>query len=64
MDRLRIELSELSEKTNKLENFIASNIFNNIEDEMQRWLLVRQFSSMCDYKAILEKRLELLSKDR
>lgn len=58
-DRLKLEFSELHEKTKTLQSFINSNEINNIE-ECQRHLLYVQLNLMEGYRQCLDSRLQLL----
>lgn len=56
--RVLNELRELQEKKNKLENFIFTEIFYDLDDEQQK-LLQKQLSIMTDYSMILKRRLDI-----
>lgn len=57
--RLVEEQAQLEEKLNKLDNFIVSEKFNDIEDT-QRALLQVQATAMNVYNQCLKERLERL----
>lgn len=59
-DRLRVEYEELSDKIEKLESFLKSDVYREIEKE-QQILLRSQCAVMIQYRDILKKRLELLN---
>lgn len=59
IDRLKTEQLELSEKINKLESFIKSENWENVNVE-QKVLLAMQLDAMTNYNDILIKRLSLL----
>lgn len=59
VDRMRIELDDLSEKLTKLYLFRGTPKFLSLDKEMCD-LLNRQYKVMKEYKEILEKRLELM----
>jgi len=58
-DRLIKEQVELEEKLNKLDNFIVSEKFNEIDD-VQKALLQVQATAMNSYNQCLKERLERL----
>tara|TARA_R110000868_G_scaffold381955_1_gene648422 strand:+ start:294 stop:488 length:195 start_codon:yes stop_codon:yes gene_type:complete len=58
-ERLEIELSELVEKTIKLEDFLASEKIHSV-DFGQNDLLQIQFNAMSTYVGCLGARLKLL----
>lgn len=59
IDRLKTEQIELSEKLNKLESFVKSENWENV-DVQQKVLLAMQLDAMTNYNDILIKRLSLL----
>lgn len=59
VDRMRIELDDLTEKLTKLNIFRGTPNFLLLDKEMCD-LLNRQCKAMEEYKVILEKRLELM----
>lgn len=58
LDRLNIELKDLNEKLVKLEDFIKSEEFKNLNDKNQ-FLLYEQKIHMKNYKETLEKRIKI-----
>lgn len=58
-DRMQIELSDLQAKLNKLQSFVESDKFNELDKYMQK-LLLEQKSIMTDYVDVLEQRLQLM----
>ena len=61
LERMRIELDDLTEKLVKLEIFLRTPKFLSLDKEM-RDLLHDQLKVMKEYKEILEKRIELMQK--
>ena len=59
ISRLKTEQIELSEKINKLESFVKSENWENVDVE-QKVLLAMQLDAMTNYNDILIKRLSLL----
>ena len=62
VDRMRVELEELSERYCKLSAFLETDKFLELGNEMCE-LLRRQHKAMSEYKDILEKRIELVQSD-
>lgn len=60
-ERLKVEKTELDEKLTKLNAFIQSDKFKEVDPE-QKPLLQTQAGVMKTYSQILEKRLKLLEK--
>lgn len=58
--RLTDEKNQLDEKILKLDDFIKSNVFNDV-DGVQRTLLKIQLSAMITYSQILDERLSILA---
>lgn len=61
-DRLVTEHSELSEKIEKLSNFLESERFSDIDKEQQE-LLKQQYQVMLEYQQILIQRIKLLQEN-
>ena len=59
IDRLRNEMNDLQEKINKLEDFIYSDKFDDL-DEPQKGLLKIQMSAMITYYGVVKTRYDLL----
>jgi hypothetical protein len=55
-DRAKIEKAELHERMTRLEKFIRSENFDNLDDEEQS-LLLGQFGAMLSYFHILKRRI-------
>lgn len=55
-DRAKIEKAELQERMTRLDKFIHSENFNNLDDEEQS-LLLGQFGAMMSYFHILKSRI-------
>lgn len=60
LDKLKEEVSELKQKTVKLDTFIKSNFFTSISKK-QQILLELQLNTMKSYEVILQLRLNELS---
>lgn len=58
LDRLRIELAELSDKQNKLNKFFDTDIFKGLPKQKQT-LLQAQFGAMLAYSQILVERIRI-----
>lgn len=58
LDKLEIELKELSSKIDNLESFIDSKEFKKLNNKNQL-LLFKQRNHMNQYKRILEERIEI-----
>ena len=58
VSRMNEELSELNIKINKLDDFIGSSKFMEIE-YTQKELLIAQFNTMKAYQSILDIRINL-----
>lgn len=64
LDRLMIEQEELSDKLQKLRQFIESPKFEElVKDNYQRLLLVKQENYMHEYLEILDERIRVLKRD-
>ena len=63
IEKISIEQSELDNKLDKLNDFISSDKFNEIEEEQQNLLLAQQ-GTMARYLCILRDRLNLLNKGK
>ncbi|AIM37387.1 hypothetical protein KO02_12310 [Sphingobacterium sp. ML3W] len=61
LDRLKIERSELNEKTTGLGNFLVSESFEKLSTG-NKALLRKQYELMFAYREVLDVRLELLTK--
>jgi hypothetical protein len=61
IERLKVEKTDLAEKTEKLISFIDNEeLFSKI-DPMQQTLLKQQVGYMQGYLSVLEQRLDLLN---
>jgi hypothetical protein len=60
LERLMLEAQELAEKTNKLNDFMRTQAFVNL-DRQSKDLLYKQSRLMNEYLQILGQRLELLN---
>ena len=60
LDRLKIELSELHDKSDKLNAFINTSTFLTLPSD-QRRLLSEQIVVMTRYEEILQERINLLA---
>lgn len=58
--RLIIERDELNDKWEKLRDFIATNKYDNLDNE-NKMLLSTQFNIMGAYLCILERRIDINS---
>lgn len=56
VDRLNIELSDLSEKNRKIREFFITDVFKSLPVAKQK-LMHAQFEAMLAYKAILTERI-------
>lgn len=54
---MHVELQELNERRQKLQNFIVSERFNNL-DNFDQYLLLHQYTAMGDYISVLKIRIE------
>lgn len=57
ISRMHVELQELNERRQKLQNFIVSERFNNL-DNFDQYLLLHQYTAMGDYISVLKIRIE------
>lgn len=55
-ERLEVERTELDDKINKLQTFVATDMFSEL-DEVNRSLLLSQLSVMYTYHSILDMRI-------
>lgn len=62
VDRMIVELEELSERYGKLSAFLETDKFLELGNEMCE-LIRRQHKAMSEYKDILEKRIELVQSE-
>lgn len=62
-DRLKIEMDDLEEKSEKLEDFLSSSKSEGL-DQMQRNLLKIQLSAMVAYYGTVRTRYELLTQSK
>lgn len=62
-DRLKIEMEDLEEKSEKLEDFLTSSKSEGL-DQMQRNLLGVQLSAMIAYYGTVRTRYELLTQSK
>lgn len=62
-DRLKIEMDDLEEKSEKLEDFLTSSKSEGL-DQMQRNLLGVQLSAMIAYYGAVRTRYELLTQSK
>jgi hypothetical protein len=60
LERLMLEAQELAEKTNKLNDFMRTQLFVNL-DRQNKDLLYKQSRLMNEYLQILGQRIELLN---
>ena len=60
--RMTAESDELGVRLDKLQKFLGSEAFMELDDEMQK-LLVKQSQAMTDYKYFLDKRINLVIAD-
>lgn len=60
--RLIIEKDELNNKWEKLRDFIATNKYDNLDNE-NKMLLSTQFNIMGAYLCILERRIDINNKE-
>lgn len=60
--RLIIERDELNTKWEKLRDFIATNKYDNLDNE-NKMLLSTQFNIMGAYLCILERRIDINNKE-
>lgn len=60
--RLIIERDELNDKWEKLRDFIATNKYDNLDNE-NKMLLSTQFNIMGAYLCILERRININNKE-
>lgn len=60
--RLIIEKDELNTKWEKLRDFIATNKYDNLNNE-NKMLLSTQFNIMAAYLCILERRIDINNKE-
>ena len=60
--RLIIERDELNTKWEKLRDFIATNRYDNLDNE-NKMLLSAQFNIMGAYLCILERRIDINNKE-
>lgn len=60
--RLIVEKDELNDKWEKLRDFIATNKYNNLDNE-NKMLLSTQFNIMGAYLCILERRIDINNKE-
>lgn len=60
--RLIIERDELNDKWEKLRDFIATNKYDNLDNE-NKMLLSTQFNIMGAYLCILERRIDINNKE-
>jgi hypothetical protein len=58
-ERLTQELNELNEKLMKLDRFITSEEFSDV-DSSKQYLLRKQAQAMQDYSDLLEERIKLI----
>ncbi len=58
ISRIKVEKKELSDKLQKLEDFIYSDTFEGLSDESKE-LLFRQRGAMTEYRDVLAERLSL-----
>lgn len=63
IDRLKIEMDDLEEKSEKLEDFLTSSKSEGL-DQMQRNLLGVQLSAMIAYYGTVRTRYELLTQSK
>ena len=54
---MHVELQELKVRRQKLQNFIVSERFNNL-DNFDQYLLLHQYTAMGDYLSVLKIRIE------
>ena len=57
------EKNNLQEKIIKLAGFIGTESWLNL-DEPERFDMIRQFKIMCEYRTVLNRRLECTRKER
>lgn len=59
LERLKGELNDLSEKRQRLDEFMSTNVFADLSYEEQ-YAMQRQREGMTEYMAALHKRIELI----
>ena len=59
LERLKEELNDLSEKRQRLDKFMSTNVFADLSYEEQ-YAMQRQREGMTEYMAALHKRIELI----
>ena len=57
ISRMLVELQELNERRQKLQNFIISERFNNL-DNVDQYLMLHQYTAMGDYLSVLKMRIK------
>ena len=60
--RLIVEKDELNDKWEKLQDFFATDKFENLDDE-NKMLLATQFNIMGAYLCILQRRIDINNKE-
>lgn len=58
LDRMRVELSELDEKTDKLASFMETDVYRGLNTD-RRHLMCDQHGAMAQYRGILARRIEV-----
>lgn len=54
---MHVELQELKVRRQKLQNFIVSERFNNL-DNVDQYLMLHQYTAMGDYLSVLKMRIK------
>lgn len=57
ISRMHVEYNELQERRARLQRFIASDRFRDL-DNVDQYLLLHQYTSMGDYMSILKMRID------
>lgn len=57
ISRMHVELQELKVRRQKLQNFIVSERFNNL-DNVDQYLMLHQYTAMGDYLSVLKMRIK------
>ena len=57
ISRMHVELQELKVRRQKLQNFIVSERFNDL-DNVDQYLMLHQYTAMGDYLSVLKMRIK------